>query len=139
MHGSIILTSTPSAGTTATFTLPLKVNAWSGDAPLAKSSLERQHLAQSLPRGSTHRDILNQQISDIVTSGHNPPHPDSLEKQPIEPEGGVSALTTDQRSLVHVLLVEDKYGTSILSSYYPNSNLWLVQCNKSEDSAKNHP
>lgn len=108
MHGSIELVSTPAVGSTATFSLPLKVSSWSGDIPIAHASSETQLLAQSLSRGSTHRDILNQQISEIVTSGHIPQFTKHPQTNQIETESGVGSLTTHQRNKINVLLVEDK-------------------------------
>jgi len=109
MHGSIELTSTPAVGSTAIFTLPLKVFSWLGEAPIARPSSETQHLARSLPRGSAHRDILNQQISEIATSNCAHSHPIQNEKKRArEAEGGLNALTPDQRSRINILLVEDK-------------------------------
>ena len=108
MHGSIELTSTPAVGTTATFTLPLKVSSWCGDIPITRSTSESQLLAQSLRRNSTHRDILNQEISNIVTSGPDPPRSEHRKKSHTEKSGDVSTLTRDERSRIHVLVVEDK-------------------------------
>jgi hypothetical protein len=109
MHGSIELTSTPAVGSTATFTLPLKVFSWLGEVPIARPSSETQLLARSLPRGSTHRDILNQQISEIVTSNRAHSHPIQDEKKKAgEAGGGLNALNPDQRSRINILLVEDK-------------------------------
>lgn len=108
MNGTISLTSTPAVGSTATFTLPLKVASWSGSLPIARSSVDTQMLARSFPRVSTHRDILKQQMSEMATSDRNQPHAEQLHEQPVESDGGANTLTPEQRSNIHVLLVEDK-------------------------------
>lgn len=108
MNGSIGLTSTPRVGSTATFTLPLKISRWTGDVPIARSASEAQIQAQSFRRGSIHRDILNQEISNIVTAGPEVPlleqHTKSLSGQ----KRDAGDLTMEERKRVHVLVVEDK-------------------------------
>jgi hypothetical protein len=108
MHGSIELTSTPAVGSIATFTLPLKVSSWSGDIPITRSASDSQLLAQSLRRNSTHREILNQEISNIVSSGPDLPRSEHRRRSHTEKEGDLSTLTRDERSHIHVLVVEDK-------------------------------
>src|SRR3979409_1162172 len=98
MHGSIELTSTPAVGSTATFTLLLKVSSWSRDIPIARSSSEMQCQAPSPPRTPVHRDMLNQQISEIVTSGRTPQHSYHLDKSPEERGSDANSLTPEQRS-----------------------------------------
>lgn len=143
MRGSITLTSTPTVGSTATLTLPLKVSSWAGNPQIARSLSEAQRLARSHPRSSTQRDTLNQEISNLVTPECNSPRPDHLQGLPIEPEGSSNALTPDQRSRIHVLLVEDKYISQSLPIRTPENSqckfMTSQQCNKPENSLENNP
>jgi hypothetical protein len=108
MNGTIDLVSNPGAGSTATFTLPLKVSAWSGNIPIARTASESQILTQSLRRSSTHRDILNQEISDLVSSSSRSQHGERRSDSEADEDKGTSADTTEKRKHTHVLVVEDK-------------------------------
>lgn len=108
MRGSINLVSTPGVGSTATFTLPLKVSAWSGNIPIARTASQSQILAQSLRRSSTHRDILDQEISNLVSSSRHSELGEHRGDSEVEEDEATNALTREQRKHVHVLVVEDK-------------------------------
>lgn len=129
MDGSIELESKPDIGSKATFLLPFKVSAWRQDvrldtdspspnlgfrlAPLTKVPSWTTPLAHR----SINQDLLNQQISSSVTASYHPPsvpstRPGSVESHLLP----ISQLSMEQRSRMHVLVVEDKYVP-----YFPHS------------------
>jgi hypothetical protein len=133
MHGSIDLESTPGVGSKATFKVPFEVSSWHQSPYVPSSSPPnpgfRYHIQPdksapwTLPpeQRATSHDLLNQQISSSVTE-YTPPPPSrsrhgsvaSLSRHAsIETITDKSPnLTPEQRSKIHVLVVEDKYVQS---------------------------
>jgi len=120
MDGSIELESKPNLGSKATFTLPFKVSAWHQDTPAERDSpspnlgfrlaplTKVPSWTTPLVHRSINQDLLNQQISSSVTASY---HPQSVQ---LTRQGSVdsslqplSQLSTEQRSRIHVLVVED--------------------------------
>ena len=127
MDGSIELESKPNLGSKATFTLPFKVSAGHQDTPAERDSpspnlgfrlaplTKVPSWTTPLVHRSINQDLLNQQISSSVTASY---HPQSVQ---LTRQGSVdsslqplSQLSTEQRSRIHVLVVEDKYVISFL-------------------------
>jgi hypothetical protein len=127
MHGSITLESTYHKGSTATFTIPLKVSSWARKSSLisastlnpgsryySKTSRPSIWAAPLAPR-AVNQDLLKQQISNSMTNysqtttekmsleSHN--NTDAISMTPLVSEN----LTLEQRNRIHVLVVEDKY------------------------------
>ena len=117
MAGSITLDSTPGLGSKAIFTVPLKVSSWCRDAhpttpspPHLESNTDSDKAPlwiQPLHR-SMSEDLLNQQISNSVMSSTPPPLQSSSRHGSID-KAANTGLTPEQRSKIHVLVVEDKY------------------------------
>jgi hypothetical protein len=138
MRGSITLHSTPNVGSKAIFTVPLKVSSYCRNPRLDGSICSPPHhgfrlsertsktltptWTQNLAHRSINQDLLNQQISNSVTNYPpvpSPPMDGSLRHGSV---GSLSSqlpltLSAEQRSKVHVLVVEDKY----VSLSYPLS------------------
>ncbi|KAG4435186.1 hypothetical protein IFR05_009325 [Cadophora sp. M221] len=120
MDGSIELESRPSVGSKATFTIPFKISAWHQD-PRLDTSAQSPNLGFRLApltkvpswttpliHRSINQDLLNQQISSSVTASYH------LPSVPMSRHGSIDSaflaipqLSTEQRSRVHVLVVED--------------------------------
>jgi hypothetical protein len=117
MAGSITLDSTPGLGSKAIFTVPFKVSSRCCDARLETRSppqLESNTDSngdplwiQPLHRSMT-EDLLNQQISNSVTN-HTPPPLQSSSRHGSIDKSANTGMTPEQRSMIHVLVVEDKY------------------------------
>jgi hypothetical protein len=133
MKGSITLDSTPNVGSKAIFTVPLKVSSYCRNPRLDASTSSPPHpgfclsartsktstptSTQNVAHGTINQDLLNQQISNSVTD-YSPvlsaPIDRSLRHSSVEglPSGIPLPLSAEQRSMVHVLVVEDKYVPS---------------------------
>jgi hypothetical protein len=118
MAGSITLDSTPGLGSKAVLTVPFKVSSWCRDPHLAIPS--PPHLESSIDSNgsplwiqplhhSMSEDLLNQQISNSVTNYTPPPLQSSSRHGSIDKVANMG-LTAEQRSKIHVLVVEDKYA-----------------------------
>lgn len=130
MKGSITLDSTPNIGSKATFTIPLRVSSWCPDpnlAALASSPPNPGFRLSTKPiripswekpfaHRSKNQDLLNQQISNSMTN-YPPIHnsPPQFERSMMR-QGSLNEisnlnamLSVEERSNVHVLVVEDKY------------------------------
>ncbi|KAE8448682.1 hypothetical protein EG329_008897 [Mollisiaceae sp. DMI_Dod_QoI] len=120
MKGSISLKSTPKHGSKATFTVPLRISSMNQDhqyEPLSSSPNLGFHVrpanwAQPLAHRSISQDLLNQQISDSVTNTFPSLAQSSLERHSsLDNPGGfnlqIGTLSKDERSKIHVLVVED--------------------------------
>ncbi|PVH74467.1 hypothetical protein DL98DRAFT_519277 [Cadophora sp. DSE1049] len=120
MGGSIDLESKPDIGSKATFILPFKVSAWHRDprldtdtpspnlgfrlAPLTKTP----SWTTPLVHRSINQDLLNQQISSSVTASYHPPSlPSSRQGSVDSALLPISHMSPEQRSRIHVLVVED--------------------------------
>jgi hypothetical protein len=117
MSGSITLGSTPSLGSKAIFTVPFKVSSWCRDPHLPTPSpphLESSTDSNGAPlwiqplHRSMSEDLLNQQISNSVTDYTPPPLQSPSRHRSID-KAANAGLTAEQRSKIHVLVVEDKY------------------------------
>ncbi|PMD19299.1 hypothetical protein NA56DRAFT_690619 [Hyaloscypha hepaticicola] len=128
MKGSITLQSTPGVGSKAIFTVPLKVSSYCRNPRLDSSTWSPPHpgfrlsertgltltptWSQNLARRSINQDLVNQQISNCVADYPplpSPPIDRSLRHSSIETLNSSLPLTLspEQRSKVHVLVVED--------------------------------
>jgi CheY-like chemotaxis protein len=131
MKGSITLQSTPGIGSKAIFTVPLKVSSYCRNPRLDSSTWSPPHpgfrlsertsltltptWSQNLAHRSINQDLVNQQISNCVADYPplpSPPIDRSLRHSSIETLNSSLPLTLspEQRSKVHVLVVEDKYA-----------------------------
>jgi hypothetical protein len=140
MKGSITLDSTPNVGSKAIFTVPLKVSSYCRNPRFDASTTSPPHLGfrrsartsktltptstQNVAHRSINQDLLNQQISNSVTDYSpvpSPPMDRSLRHSSVESlsSGIPLPLSAEQRSMVHVLVVEDKYVPSGSSSTPP--------------------
>lgn len=133
MNGSIDLESTLDHGSKATFIVPLKVSSWCRN-PRLESSSSSPNLGfhsraatwtQPLAQRSINQDLLNQQISaSVTTSFPSLAQASSSRHASLDITSNLSSrhpsmdsafnfqigsLTPEQRSKVHVLVVEDKY------------------------------
>lgn len=129
MKGSITLDSTPNIGSKATFTIPLRVSSWCRNpnlVALASSPPNPGFRLSTKPiripswekpfaHRSMNQDLLNQQISNSMTNyppmQHSPPTFERAMRH-----GSINEisnlpimLSAEERSKVHVLVVEDKY------------------------------
>lgn len=132
MNGSIDLESAPNKGSRATFIVPLKVSSWCRN-PRLDSSSSSPNLGfhsrtapwtQPLAQRSINQDLLNQQISaSVTTSFPSLAQPSASRHASLDIASNLSSrhpsldnafslhigsLTPEQRSKVHVLVVEDK-------------------------------
>jgi CheY-like chemotaxis protein len=116
MTGSITLDSIPGFGSKAIFTVPFKVSSWCCGPHLATPSpphLESSTDSNGAPlwiqplHRSMSEDLLNQQISNSVTNYTPPPLQSSSRHGSID-KAANTGLTPEQRSKIHVLVVEDK-------------------------------
>lgn len=124
MKGSIELESTPNKGSKATFIVPFKVSSWT-KTPIRESFSTSPSLGfhsrvntwtQPLAHRSINQDLLNQQISaSVTTSFPSLSHPPSR-NQSLDNTFNlqIGPLTPEQRSKIHVLVVEDKFVSSSL-------------------------
>jgi hypothetical protein len=135
MHGSISLTSTPGAGSTATFSAPFKIASCGRDPQLASPSPptlgiripspgiasplktvgDSDKVSRPSPDRTMTSELLNQQISSSVTNYNSPVK--MSKKGSLDIGAKTGDLSPEQRKNVHVLVVEDKYAIPI-SSYY---------------------
>jgi len=142
MHGSIALESNPTVGSKATFTVPLRVSSRRHD-PRVDSTASSPNLGfryappNKVPTGapllahlSINQDLLNQQISSSVTHSYSPPIPSPSRHGSIDTSYNFprTQLTPEQRSRIHVLVVEDKY---VRHSFQPPAPIANTQSNKS--------
>lgn len=126
MDGSIDLESQPNVGSKARFTIPFKISAWHQD-PRLDTSAQSPNLGFRLApltkvpswttpliHRSINQDLLNQQISSSATANYHPPSV-SLSRHRSTDSAFLSIpqLSTEQRSRVHVLVVEDKYVSPV--------------------------
>jgi hypothetical protein len=148
MKGSITLDSTPGAGSKAIFTVPLKVSSYCCNPRLNASTSSPPHpgfrlseraskaltptWTQSLAHRSINQDLLNQHISNSVTDYL------AMPSRPMDRSlrhGSVGALSSslpltlsaEQRSKVHILVVEDKYvNSSFILTILPSVTIKLL-------------
>jgi hypothetical protein len=125
VKGSITLESTPNIGSKAIFTVPLKVSSWCRNPrfDVSTSSLPAFRLSsmssktppwtQPFAHRSISQDLLNQRISNSVMNYPlilSTPIGGSSHHGSIDSISNLSlTLSPEQRSKIHVLVVEDKY------------------------------
>ena len=153
MHGSISLQSVPKKGSTATFTVPLKVSNWSRRSSVIspsppnpgftyhpKTSRTPAWASPPINQGAINQALLNQEISNSVITTYTPggrePHENNAAVVATTGIGSPESLSQDQRMKIHVLVVEDKYEPLKLSL---KDFLTVEQCYQSDYSHKEYP
>jgi len=129
MKGSITLDSTPNVGSKASFTIPLRVSSWccgpnfgaiTSSPPnpgfrLSSRPIKIPMFKEPFAHRTMNKDLLNQQISNSMTNyppmQHSPPQFErSLRHGSINEISNLPlVLSAEERSKIHVLVVEDKY------------------------------